>query len=85
MAAEMIRVVWRQSLEIHLRAARIHQVAAEMLSSSGDVAGAIRATEFAAAEREAYAALLARHPEWDLGAGPAVSGPDPPDYPSARQ
>ena len=67
MAADMSRVVWWQALEVHLRAARCHQESAETLSRFGDVTGAIRATEFAVAERDAYAALLARHPEWDAG------------------
>jgi hypothetical protein len=63
-AVEMSRVVWWQSLEIHLRAARVLEESADLLNSSGDVASAIRASEFAATEREAYAALLPRHPEW---------------------
>jgi hypothetical protein len=65
MAADMRRAVWWQSLEIHLRAALIHEKSAGLLRGSGDAVGAMRATGFAAAEREAYAALLARHPEWD--------------------
>jgi len=48
-----------------LTAARVHEESADLLNSSGDVASAMRASEFAATEREAYAALLARHPEWD--------------------
>jgi hypothetical protein len=65
MAVDMSRAVWWQSLEMHLRAARVHEESADLLNSSGDVASAMRASEFAATEREAYAALLARHPQWD--------------------
>ena len=64
MAPEMIQVRWRQSLEMHSRAARIHEDAAERFTCLGNFASATRAAEFAAAERRAHAEALARHPEW---------------------
>ena len=64
MAREMDRVLWRQSLEMHLRAARIHEDAAERFTRVRDFARATGAAEFAAAERRAHAEASARHPEW---------------------
>jgi hypothetical protein len=64
MAPEMNQVRWRQSLETHLQAARIHEDAAERFMRRQDFARATRAAEFAAAERRAHAEALARHPEW---------------------
>ena len=64
MAPEMNQVLWRQSLEMHLRAARIHEDAAERFTRIGNFASATRAAEFAAAERRAHAEALVRHPVW---------------------
>ena len=64
MAPEMDQALWRQSLEMHLQAARIHEDAAERFMRRQDFAHATRAAEFAAAERRAHAKALARHPEW---------------------
>jgi hypothetical protein len=64
MAPEMDQALWRQSLEMHLQAARIHEDAAERFTRLGNFASATRAGEFAAAERRAHAEALARHPEW---------------------
>jgi hypothetical protein len=57
-------VLWRQSLEMHLRAARIHEEAAERFTRLRDFASATRAAEFAAAERRAHAEASGRHPAW---------------------
>ena len=46
MAPEMNEVLWRQSLEMHVRAARIHEDAAERFMRRQDFAGATRAAEF---------------------------------------
>jgi hypothetical protein len=65
MAPDMDQVLWRrQSLEMHLRAARMQEVAAEWFTPLRDFARATRATEFAAAERRVQAEALAAHPEW---------------------
>ena len=54
MAPKMNQVLWRQSLEIHSQAARIHEDAAERFRRLGNFASATRAAEFAAAERRAH-------------------------------
>ena len=64
MAPEMDQALWRQSLEMHLQAARIADYAAERFTRLRNFARATRAAEFAAAERRAHAEALARHPEW---------------------
>jgi hypothetical protein len=64
MAPEMDQALWRQSLEMHLQAARMHQDAAERFTRLRNFARATRAAEFAAAERRADAEAVARHPEW---------------------
>ena len=64
MAPEMDQVLWWQSLQMHLRAARTLEEAAERFTRLWDFAGATRAAEFAAAERRVHAEMLAPHPEW---------------------
>jgi hypothetical protein len=64
MAPEMDQALWRQSLEMHLQAARIADDAAERFTRLRNFARATRAAAFAAAERRAHAEALARHPEW---------------------
>jgi hypothetical protein len=64
MASEMAQVRWRQSLETHLRAARMHEDAAERFLRLGDFASVTRAAEFAAAERRAQPEAVTRDPEW---------------------
>jgi hypothetical protein len=71
MSAEVSRLVWLKSLEIHLRAARAHELAATCFARLGDrtsVAQAESAWERAGAERRTVARLLARHPEWEQDA-----------------
>ena len=64
MAIDISRVVWREALEIHLRAVRMHEEAARRFLRVGDIASATLAAEFGAAERQAHAEALARHPDW---------------------
>lgn len=84
MSGESVRRVWLRSAEIHLRAARAHEVAAERFSRLGDppsVAQSVSERERADAERRAFAALVAKHPEceqdagelWEEGPAPARS------------
>jgi hypothetical protein len=53
-----------RAVNAHLRAAGSHEVAAELFTTMRDRQRAARESELAAAEREAYAIELARHPEW---------------------
>jgi hypothetical protein len=67
MSADALRLVWLNSLQMHSRAALLHELAAERFSGLGDEVGlsqAERERERAGAERQTCGRLLARHPEW---------------------
>jgi hypothetical protein len=72
--SESAWLAWSRSLDMHLDAARVHEMAAARFERLGETDRAERASEFAAAERAVHAAAVARHPEWTRGAdGPAGS------------
>jgi hypothetical protein len=64
MSIEHARRAWLRAVNVHLRAARSHETAAGLFAGLPDLEMAARESELAAAERRAYSAALARHPEW---------------------
>jgi hypothetical protein len=67
---------WLRALDTRLRSAHAHEIAAELSARLHDHARAAAEYERARAERRAYAAGLAEHPEWTHPTGGSVSARD---------
>jgi hypothetical protein len=68
---------WLRALDARLRSAHAHEIAGALSARMHDHARAAAEYERAQAERRAYAAGLAEHPEWTRRTGGRASARDP--------
>ena len=59
-----VHLAYRAALSAHLRAAALHESAAELFMRRGHVESAMRELDFAERERVRYEAAVEAHPEW---------------------
>lgn len=66
MAVDRTRRLWLGALNAHVRALHAHEIAAAYFARTGDSSRAGIEFRRAASERDAYARVAARHPEWSV-------------------